>query len=148
MIESFGLHVPRPEPGVHPTALIEPGATAAREQEPQLAALEDAAQQVPVVYDRNMSQGIAVLQEFVSRAARSPAFRSRPGFSECTTHSWSRARLAATLNTLRASARWRMCSGPSDGEFTIDRKMMSRSSPWNCDALPQRMRRRFSAPIA
>jgi 4-hydroxy-tetrahydrodipicolinate reductase len=39
--------------------------------EPQLAALEKAAQQVPVVYDRNMSQGIAVLQELVSRAARS-----------------------------------------------------------------------------
>ena len=37
----------------------------------QLAALEQAAQDVPVVYDRNMSQGIAVLQELVSRAARS-----------------------------------------------------------------------------
>ena len=39
--------------------------------ESQLAALEEAARQVPVVYDRNMSQGIAVLQELVSRAARS-----------------------------------------------------------------------------
>jgi 4-hydroxy-tetrahydrodipicolinate reductase len=37
----------------------------------QLAALENAAQVVPVVYDRNMSQGIAVLQELVGRAARS-----------------------------------------------------------------------------
>jgi 4-hydroxy-tetrahydrodipicolinate reductase len=39
--------------------------------EAQLAALEEAAKSVPVVYDRNMSQGIAVLQELVSRAARS-----------------------------------------------------------------------------
>jgi len=39
--------------------------------EAQLAALERAAQDVPVVYDRNMSQGIAVLQELVGRAARS-----------------------------------------------------------------------------
>ena len=37
----------------------------------QLAALENAAQAVPVVYDRNMSQGVAVLQELVGRAARS-----------------------------------------------------------------------------
>lgn len=39
--------------------------------EAQLAALEEAAKSVPVVYDRNMSQGIAVLQELVARAARS-----------------------------------------------------------------------------
>ena len=37
----------------------------------QLAALERAAVAVPVVYDRNMSQGIAVLQDLVQRAARS-----------------------------------------------------------------------------
>jgi 4-hydroxy-tetrahydrodipicolinate reductase len=37
----------------------------------QLEALERAAQSVAVVYDRNMSQGIAVLQDLVSRAARS-----------------------------------------------------------------------------
>jgi 4-hydroxy-tetrahydrodipicolinate reductase len=39
--------------------------------EAQMAALDDAAQQVAVVYDRNMSQGIAVLQDLVGRAARS-----------------------------------------------------------------------------
>ena len=39
--------------------------------ETQLEALRRAAESVPVVYDRNMSQGIAVLQELVSRAARS-----------------------------------------------------------------------------
>ena len=27
VIESFGLHVPRPQPGVHPTAVVEPGAS-------------------------------------------------------------------------------------------------------------------------
>ena len=37
----------------------------------QLAALEEASRSVAVVYDRNMSQGIAVLQDLVSRAARS-----------------------------------------------------------------------------
>ena len=37
----------------------------------QLAALEKASRSVAVVYDRNMSQGIAVLQDLVSRAARS-----------------------------------------------------------------------------
>jgi len=37
----------------------------------QLSALGRAAECVPVVYDRNMSQGIAVLQELVARAARS-----------------------------------------------------------------------------
>ena len=37
----------------------------------QLEALGSAAETVPVVYDRNMSQGIAVLQELVARAARS-----------------------------------------------------------------------------
>ena len=37
----------------------------------QLEALGRAAETVPVVYDRNMSQGIAVLQELVARAARS-----------------------------------------------------------------------------
>ena len=37
----------------------------------QLSALARAAECVPVVYDRNMSQGIAVLQELVARAARS-----------------------------------------------------------------------------
>jgi 4-hydroxy-tetrahydrodipicolinate reductase len=39
--------------------------------EAQLEALGRAAENVPVVYDRNMSQGIAVLQELVARAARS-----------------------------------------------------------------------------
>ena len=39
--------------------------------EAQIEALERAAESVPVVYDRNMSQGIAVLQDLVSRAARS-----------------------------------------------------------------------------
>jgi 4-hydroxy-tetrahydrodipicolinate reductase len=39
--------------------------------ETQMAALETAAGSVAVVYDRNMSQGIAVLQELVSRAAKS-----------------------------------------------------------------------------
>ena len=39
--------------------------------EAQLEALEAAAASVPVVYDRNMSQGIAVLQELVACAARS-----------------------------------------------------------------------------
>ena len=39
--------------------------------EAQLEALEAAAARVPVVYDRNMSQGIAVLQELVACAARS-----------------------------------------------------------------------------
>ena len=39
--------------------------------EAQMAALESAASSVAVVYDRNMSQGIAVLQELVSRAAKS-----------------------------------------------------------------------------
>ena len=39
--------------------------------EAQIEALERAAERVPVVYDRNMSQGIAVLQDLVSRAARS-----------------------------------------------------------------------------
>jgi 4-hydroxy-tetrahydrodipicolinate reductase len=39
--------------------------------EVQIEALERAAESVPVVYDRNMSQGIAVLQDLVSRAARS-----------------------------------------------------------------------------
>lgn len=39
--------------------------------EAQLAALASAAERVAIVYDRNMSQGIAVLQELVSRAARS-----------------------------------------------------------------------------
>ena len=39
--------------------------------EAQVEALERAAESVPVVYDRNMSQGIAVLQDLVSRAARS-----------------------------------------------------------------------------
>lgn len=37
----------------------------------QIKALGGAAERVPVVYDRNMSQGIAVLQELVARAARS-----------------------------------------------------------------------------
>lgn len=37
----------------------------------QLAALDRAAVAVPLVYDRNMSQGIAVLQDLVQRAARS-----------------------------------------------------------------------------
>lgn len=37
----------------------------------QLAALDRAALTVPVVYDRNMSQGVAVLQDLVQRAARS-----------------------------------------------------------------------------
>ena len=37
----------------------------------QVRALGNAAESVPVVYDRNMSQGIAVLQELVARAARS-----------------------------------------------------------------------------
>ena len=37
----------------------------------QVEALERAATSVAVVYDRNMSQGIAVLQDLVSRAARS-----------------------------------------------------------------------------
>jgi len=36
-----------------------------------LAALEQAASRVAVVYDRNMSQGIAILQDLVRRAARS-----------------------------------------------------------------------------
>jgi 4-hydroxy-tetrahydrodipicolinate reductase len=36
-----------------------------------LTALDRAAAVVPVVYDRNMSQGIAVLQDLVQRAARS-----------------------------------------------------------------------------
>ena len=36
----------------------------------QFAALERAAGTVPVVYDRNMSQGVAVLQDLVQRAAR------------------------------------------------------------------------------
>lgn len=39
--------------------------------EAQIEALERAAQSVAVVYDRNMSQGIAVLQDLVGRAARS-----------------------------------------------------------------------------
>ena len=39
--------------------------------EAQIEALERAGQNVAVVYDRNMSQGIAVLQDLVSRAARS-----------------------------------------------------------------------------
>ena len=39
--------------------------------ESQMAALDAAAQKVAVVYDRNMSQGIAVLQDLVGRAARS-----------------------------------------------------------------------------
>jgi 4-hydroxy-tetrahydrodipicolinate reductase len=39
--------------------------------EAQIEALERAAKSVAVVYDRNMSQGIAVLQDLVSRAARS-----------------------------------------------------------------------------
>ena len=37
----------------------------------QLAALDRLAVTVPVVYDRNMSQGVAVLQDLVQRAARS-----------------------------------------------------------------------------
>ena len=37
----------------------------------QLAALDAAAAGIPLVYDRNMSQGIAVLQDLVQRAARS-----------------------------------------------------------------------------
>jgi len=37
----------------------------------EMAALERAASQIAVVYDRNMSQGIAVLQDLVRRAARS-----------------------------------------------------------------------------
>lgn len=37
----------------------------------QLAALDEAAASIPLVYDRNMSQGIAVLQDLVQRAARS-----------------------------------------------------------------------------
>jgi len=39
--------------------------------EAQLNALERAALLVPVIYDRNMSQGVAVLQDLVQRAARS-----------------------------------------------------------------------------
>lgn len=39
--------------------------------EEQFAALESAARRVAVVYDRNMSQGIAVLQDLVGCAARS-----------------------------------------------------------------------------
>ena len=39
--------------------------------EAQLEALNRAAESVPLVYDRNMSQGVAVLQELVARAARS-----------------------------------------------------------------------------
>jgi len=39
--------------------------------EAELDALETAAESVAVVYDRNMSQGIAVLQDLVGRAARS-----------------------------------------------------------------------------
>ena len=39
--------------------------------EAQIEALERAGESVAVVYDRNMSQGIAVLQDLVSRAARS-----------------------------------------------------------------------------
>jgi 4-hydroxy-tetrahydrodipicolinate reductase len=39
--------------------------------EAQIEALERAAESVAVVYDRNMSQGIAVLQDLVSRAAKS-----------------------------------------------------------------------------
>ena len=39
--------------------------------EAQLKSLDNAARSVAVVYDRNMSQGIAVLQELVVRAARS-----------------------------------------------------------------------------
>ena len=39
--------------------------------EAELGALEKAAERVAIVYDRNMSQGIAVLQELVGRAARS-----------------------------------------------------------------------------
>jgi len=37
----------------------------------QMAALDEAATSIPLVYDRNMSQGIAVLQDLVQRAARS-----------------------------------------------------------------------------
>jgi 4-hydroxy-tetrahydrodipicolinate reductase len=37
----------------------------------QLTALDRVAVMVPVVYDRNMSQGVAVLQDLVQRAARS-----------------------------------------------------------------------------
>ena len=37
----------------------------------QMAALDEAAASIPLVYDRNMSQGIAVLQDLVQRAARS-----------------------------------------------------------------------------
>jgi 4-hydroxy-tetrahydrodipicolinate reductase len=37
----------------------------------QMAALDDASASIPLVYDRNMSQGIAVLQDLVQRAARS-----------------------------------------------------------------------------
>lgn len=37
----------------------------------QMAALDEAADSIPLVYDRNMSQGIAVLQDLVQRAARS-----------------------------------------------------------------------------
>ena len=39
--------------------------------EAELEALDKAAESVAVVYDRNMSQGIAVLQDLVGRAARS-----------------------------------------------------------------------------
>ena len=38
--------------------------------ESQMAALASAAERVAIVYDRNMSQGIAVLKELVSRAAK------------------------------------------------------------------------------
>ncbi|MEO1245586.1 MAG: 4-hydroxy-tetrahydrodipicolinate reductase [Pseudomonadota bacterium] len=43
----------------------------------QLSALERAAERVPVVFDRNMSQGIAVLTQLVERAAKvlGPAYR-------------------------------------------------------------------------
>ena len=45
----------------------------------ELAALESAAASIPVVYDRNMSQGVAVLSALAASAARSlgPEFRVR-----------------------------------------------------------------------
>lgn len=43
----------------------------------ELSSLDDAAASIPVVYDRNMSQGITVLADLVTRAARSLG----PGFS-------------------------------------------------------------------
>ncbi len=76
----------------------------------QLAALERAAKTVPVVYDRNMSQGITVLQDLVERAAAALGGEFSVGIRE-THHvhkkdapSGTALKLGETVNRVRGEA--------------------------------------------